>query len=139
MAPKKKRPPLTRLELEILQVLWGDQGDSFTVRDVLEGVNRGRKPPLAYTTVQTVLTILKDKGVVSVQPGPGRAHVFRALVSQQDVSSTMVSDLVNRLFAGRVQPLLQRLIEDEALSSGELKELKEWIETRLDDAPEESR
>jgi BlaI family penicillinase repressor len=139
MAARKRRPPLTRLELEVMHALWGEPAGAAIVRDVLERLNRGRKEPLAYTTVQTVLTILKDKGVVSVQPGPGRAHTFRALVSQDDVTTTMVRDLVNRLFGGRVRPLLQRLIEEEDLSPDELQELKGWIETRLDDAPEGPR
>jgi predicted transcriptional regulator len=120
-----------------MQVLWGDHAGSFTVRDVLDRLNRRRKELLAYTTVQTMLTILKNKGVVTAEPGPRRAHTFRARLSREEVTTSMVSDLVKRLFGGRVRPLLQHLIEHEELSPDEMQELKEWIETRLDDAPEE--
>jgi predicted transcriptional regulator len=135
MASAKKRTVLTRLELEVMNTLWS--GDtSFTVREVLERLNRGRKEKLAYTTVQTVLTILKNKRVVSSQPGPGRAHTFRVAVSRENVTTSMVRDLVKRLFGGRVQPLVQRLLEDESLSTGEIEEIKEWIDNRLEDGRE---
>jgi BlaI family penicillinase repressor len=121
MAAKKKSTVLTRLELEVMKALWNSEADELTVREVLERVNQGRKGRLAYTTVQTVLTILKNKRAVSVHPGPGRAHLFRAALAKEDVTTSMVRDLVNRLFGGRVEPLVQRLLEDESLSTREIE------------------
>jgi predicted transcriptional regulator len=136
---KKQRPSLTRLELEVVQALWAEPARSLTVREVLERVNQPRKQQLAYTTVLTVLSILKRKGVVRVQAGPGRAHTFRPRLSRSEVTTSMVSDLLDRLFGGRAQPLLQHLIEHEQLSPGEIKEMKQWIDSRLEDDPGESR
>jgi predicted transcriptional regulator len=121
---------LTRLELEIMKILW-DAGRPLTVREVLAGLNAARDKPAAYTTVQTVLMILKDKGAVQVEPGPARAHRFRPRLSRDEVTATMVGDLVERLFDGRVQPLLHRLVGEESLSAAELEDLKRWIESRL--------
>ncbi|HQR07547.1 MAG TPA: BlaI/MecI/CopY family transcriptional regulator [Gemmatales bacterium] len=139
MARRRKRQALTRLELEIMQAFWDGPQQPRTVREVLDQVNQGRKPALAYTTVLTMLGILKGKGVVTAQPGPGRAHSYRATVTQDDIRSSMIGDLVDRLFGGRVQPLLQNLVAHESLNAEELKSLNQWIETRLDDYPEKRK
>jgi BlaI family transcriptional regulator, penicillinase repressor len=136
MRRKKERVVLTKMELEVMRALWQNSAQPVTVRDVLVRVNERRDKPLAYTTVQTVLMILKDKKVVEVEPGPGRAHTFRPRFSRDEVTSTMVGDLVDRLFDGRVQPLVERLMEHESMSSAELEDLKRWIELRLDDTRE---
>lgn len=44
----------------MLGVLW-QAGNPLTVREVLDAVNDGRRPPLAYTTVMTVLTRLAER------------------------------------------------------------------------------
>ena len=124
---------LTNLELAVMRVVWGAAPDPLTVRDVVERLNQGRRKPLAYNTVQTMLTILKEKGVVEVAQGPGRAHRFRSRVSQKEVSTSMVGDLVERLFDGKVSPLLVQLVGSEAMNRNELEQLKDLIDNQLDD------
>src|SRR5262249_36632746 len=109
-----------------------DEG-GLTVRDVVEGLNRGRPRPLAYNTVQTVLNILRDKGVLRVRPGQGRAFVYAPKISREHVTTSMVGELVERLFDGRGQPLLLNLVERDELSRDELERLKRLIDERLDD------
>jgi predicted transcriptional regulator len=48
----------------------------------------------------------------------------------------MVADLVERLFDGRVEPLLVQLVENENLGRDELEQLKKMIESQLDDGGE---
>ena len=52
------------LEAEAMEVLWA-AGVPMPVRSVLEVLNEGRRPELAYTTVMTVLSRLADKGVLT--------------------------------------------------------------------------
>lgn len=47
-----------------MEVLWA-AGEPMPVRSVLEVLNDGRRPELAYTTVMTVLSRLADKGVLT--------------------------------------------------------------------------
>ena len=138
--PRTKRVLLTNLELEVMHVVWDAADGALTVREVADGMNAGRKKPLAYNTVQTMLTILKDKGVVGSSLGAGRAHRFFAKATREQVTTSMVGDLVDRLFQGDVQPLLLQLVGNEQLTREELEELKRRIETQLvdDDAPEAS-
>jgi predicted transcriptional regulator len=135
---------LTRLESDVMRAVW-EIGAPVRVRDVLEALNgrapsakgratSGRRTALAYNTVQTVLTILRHKGVVEIVPGEGRGHTYRARVSRRDASRHMLRDLVDRLFDGRVQPLLQQLVGDPSLGAEQLAELRAWVDARLRDA-----
>ena len=127
---------LTDLELEIMQAVWDAHPRPLTVRDVVARMeDRGRS--LAYTTVQTMLTILRKKGVLASRPGPGRAHEFRARVSRSEATTTMTRDFVERLFAGSSQTLMAHLLEHATVSRAELEELKRRIETQLGDEEEE--
>ncbi len=135
MTRERSKVLLTRLELEVMRAVWsaGEQREP-TVREVVLRLNAGRRPPLAYNTVHTVLNILRDKGVVRGRPGEGRAHVFQPRVTRDQVTTSMVGELVERLFDGDVQPLLVNLVEREALSRADLEKLRRFIDERLDDA-----
>lgn len=130
---------LTNLELEIMQAVWAAGAEPRTVREIAEPLNEGRAKPLAYNTVQTMLTILRDKGVVEVERGPGRAFRYRARRSREEVSTSMVGDLVERLFGGEVSPLLLELVQREELERTELEELRRRIDDQLEDRGEGAR
>ena len=117
-----------------MRAVWAGEPGPVRVREVLDDLNRRRRKPLAYNTVQTVLTILKDKGAVRVVDGPGRAHHYRARITRAEASRRMVDELIDRLFDGRVHPLLQQLIDDPKLTPADLKELRDWVEAKLRDS-----
>jgi predicted transcriptional regulator len=118
-----------------MSAVW-DLGGPVRVRDVAEVVNTGRRPPLAYTTVQSVLTILKSKGIVEQVKGVGRAHAFQARFSRDQASQGMVREMAARLLGGRIEPLLLQLIGEARLKPEELNELKDWVDAQLRDARE---
>jgi predicted transcriptional regulator len=120
---------LTDLELEVMQAIW-EAAQPVTVREVAERLEaRGKR--LAYTTVQTVMNILRGKGVLKSKPGPGRALVYRAGISRAETTASMTSDFVARLFGGRAEPLLAHLLEHESIDRESLAELKRAIEEQL--------
>jgi predicted transcriptional regulator len=63
------------LEAEIVRAAWA-AGRPVSVRDLLERINDGRKPPLAYTTVMTVMNRLADKEVLARRK-EGRSYVYQ--------------------------------------------------------------
>ncbi|HED65901.1 MAG TPA: BlaI/MecI/CopY family transcriptional regulator [Planctomycetes bacterium] len=137
--PEPPRPPkkrLTDLELEIMHVIWEAHPRASTVRDVVEGLER-HGHSLAYTTVQTVMGILKKKQVLGSRPGPGRAHEYRALVTRDEATSSMTADFVSRLFGGEAKPLVAHLLDHGSFDRDELVELKRRIETQLSDDEED--
>jgi BlaI family transcriptional regulator, penicillinase repressor len=133
--PRRTPISLTKLEVEVMNAVWELAGP-VRVREVAEALNARRKRPLAYTTVQTMLTILKEKGIVEQVEGAGRAHLYRARVSRDQASRHMVRELADRLFGGEVQPVLLQLIGESKLKTAELRELRDWINTQLRDEQE---
>lgn len=132
--PELKKP-LTELELEIMQLVWDAQPESLTVRAVVDRLTAGGRP-LAYTTVQTMMTILRKKGVLRSKPGAGRAHEFDACITRAEASSSMTADFVQRLFRGQAQPLMAQLLEHDSMSRDELEALRRRIDSALGDEDE---
>ena len=93
--PRKKLFSLTDLELDVMNIVW--RLGHATVRQIVEGLREQR--PLAYTTVQTVLTILTQKGFVEYTQ-QGRAYLYRAIIQPDVVLRETVSAVVDKLFAG---------------------------------------
>lgn len=129
--PKKKS--LTDLELEVMHVVWDAEPEALTVREVVDRLNAARRQPFAYTTIQTMMGILKRKGVVTSSSGTSRAHRYAAKAKRDDVTTSMVGDFVDRMFRGEARPLLFSLLDHESLDREHLEELKRSIETQLDE------
>ena len=92
---KAASPKPTVMELAILRVLW-DRGPA-TVRDVHEVLDSQK--PTGYTTVLKLLQIMTAKGMV-VRNEDARAHVYVARQPAESTKRQLVSDLVQRAFAG---------------------------------------
>lgn len=72
---------LGSLESQVMDVVWAADRP-VTVRIALDALNKGRNPPLAYTTVLTVMSRLADKGVLTRTPH-GRGHVYEPAVPDE--------------------------------------------------------
>jgi predicted transcriptional regulator len=131
---KGRQVALTKLEGEVMRAVWNAEPNPVRVRDVAEALNARRRTPLAYNTVQTMLTILRDKRIVQVVPGSGRAHLYRAQISRSHASTSAIRELIDRMFNGRVQPLIHQLIDESELTAEELASLRQWVDAKLRDA-----
>ena len=128
---RKPSRQLTRLELQIMKVLW--ETGPATVQQVQSKLSG---EPLAYTTVQTVLNILHRKGRVQ-RTLRGKAYHYRAILSREKAVSQSIGDLVDRLFGGSVEDLLMSLVKSRQLDPGKLAKLNQWIEKHLEQEREE--
>ncbi|MCZ6676798.1 MAG: BlaI/MecI/CopY family transcriptional regulator [Candidatus Poribacteria bacterium] len=113
---------LHRLDLEVMKVVW--KLGQATVNDVRNAL----KQPLAYTSVATTLSHLERKGFLT-HDVDGRTYVYRPLVQESDVSKTMLGDLLERLFDGSVEQLVNTLLESRKIPSEELERVQELINT----------
>ena len=114
-------------ELEVLKVLW-EEGPG-TVRQAMN-ILHGRGRSVAYTTVQTMLTRLEQKGFVkSNRSGP--AFVYRAVITRERISRSRVRRLLEQLYDGAAGPLVLQLLRTQRLKPQELEQLQELID-RLD-------
>lgn len=115
---------LSDTELEVLKALWlADRAPVRTLVELLQ--TRGRD--WAYTTVQTLLGRLADKGFVGSQK-EGRAFVFFPLVSQEDLVGHHLDDLAQRMCEGSAAPLLVNLVRRGRLSQSDVSELKDLLD-----------
>jgi predicted transcriptional regulator len=114
-------------ELEVLKVLW-DAGPS-TVRDVLN-ISHERGRDVAYTTVQTMLTRLEQKGFVKCNKSD-LAFVYRAGITRERISRSRLKTLVSQLYDGAAGQLALQLLKTQRLKPEEIQELHSLIE-RLD-------
>ncbi len=78
------------LEAEVMQALWA-AGEPLTVREVLERLNRHRRPVLAYTTVMTVMARLAEKEILRRELD-GRGYRYEAAVA--DAAAIAVREVV---------------------------------------------
>jgi predicted transcriptional regulator len=122
VALSAKDQTLTPLELEIMQVLW-EHGASTAAE-----VQPRLKGDLAYTTVQTMLTVLLKKDKVTREPD-GRAHRYRAAVSRDRATGGALKDMVKRMFGGSPEALLMALVDTRQISAEQLTRIAEKLKT----------
>jgi len=126
--PRQKPRSLTKAELRIMRVLWEKRRAS-----VAEVVAAMPKPPLAYTTVLTMLRILEQKGAVKRELD-GRAHIYFPAFEEDEAAGTAVGDVVRSFFANSKTALAMRLIAEEKPDRDELAHIKKMIEAYEEDA-----
>ena len=123
MGRRKGTTGLTPLELEIMNVLWDTGAANVqTVRQRL-----GRRRDLAYTTVQTMLNLLHRKGKVKRQL-QDRTYHYRPAVTRGREVSHMIRDVVDRLFGGSAEELVQSLVDTRQLTPETLERLAAAVE-----------
>lgn len=109
---------LTKLELKIMQVIW--RCGSSTVSTVQAELD----PPLAYTTVQTMLNILERKGKLKREL-QGRAYVYTARVTEAKALGQGLRDLIDRMFGGSSEELVMSLLKNGQIDAEKLAKLTE--------------
>ena len=119
---RTKSPTLTEAELRIMRVLWSRQ--RATVSEVTEALQD--EAGLAYTTVLTMLQILKKKGYVTHEK-VGRAFVYSPVVARDAARRDAVAHMVKRFFNNSVELLVLNILENEKITAKELKRLKKLI------------
>jgi predicted transcriptional regulator len=125
MARKSNPDQFTPAELELMNVLWG--AGACTVQMVLERLPAGRDR--AYTTVQTLLNILHQKGKVT-RAMKERAYYYEAAVSKNGAARGALRALVDGLFGGSPEQLVLHLLEEEGITGERLAELQAEVEKR---------
>lgn len=123
----KAPPRLGKVQLQIMQVLW--QHGQATARQITDELNATTIPPLAHSTVQTLLRKMEAKGAVT-HDAEERTFVFKPLYGQAEVTETAASDLLARVFQGSVYGLVSHLLKNETVSPEELKRLRQLIDAQ---------
>ena len=119
---REKPVKLTRLELEIMGAMWGLGPAS--VREVQEQLPESKRP--AYTTVQTIIYRLEEKGAVRRVKKIGNAHIFEAVVTRKAAHKRLLDELLG-VFGGSPRSLMAQLVETGQLTLQDLRDLERAV------------
>lgn len=115
-------PTVTDAEQAILEVLW-ELGEG-SVREVAERLSA--RKPVAYTTVLTMLGVLRRKGLVTHRE-EGRAFIYRPALTKDQVRERALHRLVSQLFDGSPETLALHLLERHDVDPDRLRALGEKV------------
>ena len=119
---RKKGIKLTKFEMEIMDALWGL--GSASVREIQERLPEERRP--AYTTVQTIVRRLEEKGALHQVKKIGNAHIFEPLITEKAARNRLITELLD-IFGGSARPLMAQLAESGKLTLEDVRELEKIL------------
>ena len=122
--PGKKR--LTPLETLIMNVLWDESPTA--VKQVQERLKSIK--PMAYSTVLTMMRILRDKGFLASRR-QGTADLYRPLVTREDMGRRSLGEVIESFFSGSAEALVSQLLDNQSLSDEELKAIRAELDRTL--------
>jgi BlaI family penicillinase repressor len=116
-------PRISDAEWRVMEVLWGaGEATANEVVAALDGESEW-KPK----TVHTLLRRLVDKGALATDKR-GREFVYQPLVESGDCRVAESRTFLNKVFDGKVAPLVAAFVEREEVSKEEIAELKQILE-----------
>ena len=115
-------PTPTERELDILKILW--QRNEATVRQVYEEMRK--ELPIVQNTVQAFLRTMEEKGLVGHHV-EGRAFIYRPLVKREPTNRRLASRLLQKVFEGAVDQLVQSVFSECQPNADELAKLEALI------------
>ncbi|MDQ2974095.1 MAG: BlaI/MecI/CopY family transcriptional regulator [Acidobacteriota bacterium] len=121
---KAKQVKLTRLELEVMGAVWAL--GSASVREIQKQLPEQKRP--AYTTVQTIIYRLEEKGAVRRTKKIGNALIFEAVVTRKAAHSRLVDELLH-VFGGSPRLLMAQLVETGQLTLQDVRDLESTLAT----------
>lgn len=106
-----------------MKALW-NQG-RCAIREILESFPAKNRP--AYSTVQTTVYRMEEKGLLRRVRKISNAHIFEASVSREAAERRFIDDLLD-LFGGRMQPVMAHLIDAGKLTLDDVREAEKTLQ-----------
>ncbi len=115
--PTKER--ISEAEYAVMEVLWADA--PLTANVVADRLSDSQSWSLP--TVKTLLSRLLGKHVIAAEVD-GRRFLYRPLIERADYVTGDVQRLVDRLFGGKLSPLVAHLAAQETLTPQDIAEIE---------------
>lgn len=116
-------PKLTKIELRIMDALW--KHGRLPIREIQESFPEANRP--AYTTIQTTVYRMEEKGALRRVKKIGNAHIFEPAVTREAASGRLIDELLS-LFGGRSQPVVAHLVQSGKFTKEDLREAEKLID-----------
>jgi BlaI family penicillinase repressor len=115
---------LTDVEWAIMDAVWAiEPCAAGTVQETLQPTHGW-----AYSTVKTTMDRMVAKGLLATK-AIRNLQLFSSAISRDEARRVEVRKLLKRAFDGALTPMIQFLVEEESLSSAEIKELRGLLST----------
>ncbi len=102
---------LTKAEDQVMRILW--RLKKCVIKDIADNMP---EPKPAYTTVATVVKVLKTKGFIDTET-IGNTHVYFPLIAEKEYARFAFEKVFSRYFDGSYQHLVSFLVEDKKLDA----------------------
>lgn len=123
----KKLGRLSETELEVMEVVWAATS-SVTVNQLLDIF---QSKDWKTSTISTLLKRLIEKGFLT-KSMEGKVNYYTPIVTLEEYKKIETHSFLKRLYNGKAKNFLAALVDDEELSSDDIKELKEWFNRKED-------
>lgn len=114
---------ITKTEYAIMEAVW--QGQPCTAAEIIERLNK--QAEWHEKTVKTLIGRLVKKGALSFEK-QSRVYIYQACVEQHEYEIAQSKSLVDRLFGGRISPLVSAFAKQNTLKEADIAELKKIID-----------
>lgn len=114
---------ISEAEAVVMTVLWGKS--PLATEDVMVALKDKEK--WHPSTVKTLLNRLLNKGAITAQKD-GRRFLYSPAVKREQWLSEESAHLLDRLFGGRIAPLVAHFSQSKKLGKRDLAELRQLIQ-----------
>ena len=113
---------ISNAELSVMQVIWQQQ--PISANEVVAAL--GNDKDWHEKTVKTLLNRLVSKGALGFEKD-GRAYLYYPLITEQDYQLEQSRSFVERIFSGRIAPLVAGFASQKKLTEDDVAQLKQLI------------
>jgi predicted transcriptional regulator len=114
---------ISKAELEVMNVIW--EHSTCTANDVIRHLNEAGQE-WHDKTVKTLLTRLVKKQALGFEKEQ-RLYRYFPLIDQASYQQQESDSFIQRLFGGRVSPLIAGFAKQNKLTDDDIKELKQLV------------
>jgi predicted transcriptional regulator len=115
---------LTNREEELMNIFW--QKGSLYVKEVIDELP---DPKPHYNTISTIVRGLEEKGFLGHEQF-GNTHRYHAIISQDEFSRNTIKKIVGKYFNKSYSSVVSMFVEEENITTEEIKELIRQVESR---------
>jgi BlaI family transcriptional regulator, penicillinase repressor len=113
----------TKVELEILQMLWQHGPCALGAIHDAVSVHSDR----AYSTTRKMIQVMRDKGLV-VCDESSRPQLYSAAASKEETQINLLEDIAERVFEGSTKKLVMSLLSADRVSIDEVREMQQLVQ-----------
>lgn len=120
---KKDKGTVSPAEQRILDVLW--RGSPKNAREIIAAVSTVES--WSGQTIKTLINRLVKKKYIGFHQEKNH-YLYFPLITEQDYQLVQSQSFIQRIFGGRISPLVTHFVKQQKLSADDVKDLKKILQ-----------